>query len=241
MAEGKKSFTAYCDWKGTFDALPDEKAGQLIKHLFAYVNDENPISNDLLINAVFANIKATLKRDLKKWESERELNSRSGRIGNLKRWHPDLYKLFKSGEKSLESLEIIAISRKTSPPDEIVSPPIAIIADSVKDSVSVSVKDNVIKDDDEKNKKTSSPNNSIFTIQECKTKYLSNQRVLNAVSENKKNKIDIKDFDDRLTKFNQHLLENSVELKEYSDYCTHFLRWHKKTKVIQSNKEKITL
>jgi hypothetical protein len=68
MAENKKSFIAYSDWKETFDALPDEKAGQLIKHIFAYVNDENPTTDDVLINAVFVNIRNTLKRDLKKWE-----------------------------------------------------------------------------------------------------------------------------------------------------------------------------
>ena len=49
MAENKKSFVAYADWKETFDALSDEKAGQLIKHIFAYVNDENPESEDMLI------------------------------------------------------------------------------------------------------------------------------------------------------------------------------------------------
>lgn len=70
MAENKKSFVAYADWKETFDALSDEKAGQLIKHIFAYVNDENPESEDMLINAVFASIKQTLKRDLKKWEKQ---------------------------------------------------------------------------------------------------------------------------------------------------------------------------
>jgi hypothetical protein len=70
MAENKKSFIAYADWKETFDALSDEKAGQLIKHIFAYVNDENPESEDMLINAVFASIKQTLKRDLRKWEKQ---------------------------------------------------------------------------------------------------------------------------------------------------------------------------
>tara|TARA_R110002167_G_scaffold284737_2_gene489881 strand:+ start:17197 stop:17934 length:738 start_codon:yes stop_codon:yes gene_type:complete len=83
MAEGKKSFTAYCDWQETFNSLPDDKAGQLIKHLFAYVNDENPESDDLLIKAVFAQIKATLKRDLKKWEAKREQNKENA----LKRWN----------------------------------------------------------------------------------------------------------------------------------------------------------
>lgn len=83
MATGKKSFTAYCDWKETFDSLPDDKAGQLIKHLMAYVNDENPETDDVLINAVFAQIKATLKRDLKKWEAKREQNRENAR----KRWN----------------------------------------------------------------------------------------------------------------------------------------------------------
>jgi len=68
--KNKKSFVAYADWKETFDALSDQKAGELIKHIFAYVNDENPTSDDMLINAVFANIKHTLKRDLRKWREQ---------------------------------------------------------------------------------------------------------------------------------------------------------------------------
>ena len=70
MAEGKKSFIAYSDWKDTFDALPDDKAGALIKHIFAYVNDEDPQTDDLLINAVFPNIRNALKRDLVKWDNQ---------------------------------------------------------------------------------------------------------------------------------------------------------------------------
>ena len=46
MAENKKSFIAYVDWKETFCSLPDDKAGQLVKHLFAYVSDENPKTDD---------------------------------------------------------------------------------------------------------------------------------------------------------------------------------------------------
>jgi hypothetical protein len=79
MAENKKSFIAYADWKETFDALDNEKAGELIKHIFAYVNDENPISKDMLINAVFANIKHTLKRDLRKWEKQHEQRKKAGK------------------------------------------------------------------------------------------------------------------------------------------------------------------
>jgi len=84
MAENKKSFIAYVDWKETFDALPDEKAGQLVKHLFAYVSDENPETDDVLIKAVFANIKHQLKRDLKKWESLSAQRAEIGRLGGIK-------------------------------------------------------------------------------------------------------------------------------------------------------------
>jgi hypothetical protein len=79
MAENKKSFIAYADWKETFDSLPDEVAGKLIKHIFAYVNDENPSTDDYVINGIFANIKNTLKRDLKKWEKQYEQRVNAGR------------------------------------------------------------------------------------------------------------------------------------------------------------------
>lgn len=84
MADGKNSFIAYVDWKDTFDSLPDDKAGQLVKHLFAYVSDENPVTDDVLINAVFANIRQTLKRDLKRWESISRQRAETGRVGGIK-------------------------------------------------------------------------------------------------------------------------------------------------------------
>jgi hypothetical protein len=79
MAEGKKSFIAYSDWNGMFQALPDDVAGKLIKHIFLYVNDENPKSDDFIINALFEQIKSTLKRDLKKWESQTKQRSEAGK------------------------------------------------------------------------------------------------------------------------------------------------------------------
>jgi hypothetical protein len=68
MAEGKKSFVAYCDWQETFEELTDEEAGKLIKHLFNYVNDKNPEASDKLTKMCFIPIKQSLKRDLKKYE-----------------------------------------------------------------------------------------------------------------------------------------------------------------------------
>ena len=81
MAEGKKSFTAYCDWGDIFEALPDDKAGQLAKHLFRYVNDEKPETEDVLINATFIPIRNQLKRDLEKWRAQRDRNVANGSKG----------------------------------------------------------------------------------------------------------------------------------------------------------------
>lgn len=68
MAKDKKSFILYCDQQGLFNKLPDEIAGKLIKHIFAYVNDENPIASDLLLEIAFEPIKLQLKRDLRKYD-----------------------------------------------------------------------------------------------------------------------------------------------------------------------------
>jgi len=94
MAQGKKSFVAYSDWKNIFDELPNEDAGALIKHIFAYVNDENPVSNSVLIRAVFANIKTTLKRDLEKWDCQLRQRSEAGKRS------AEIRALTKSNERS---------------------------------------------------------------------------------------------------------------------------------------------
>ena len=79
MAEGKKSFVLYADQKELFEQLPNEKAGELIKHIFAYVNDESPQNDDLIINMAFTPIKQQLKRDLEKWEQRRIKRSEAGK------------------------------------------------------------------------------------------------------------------------------------------------------------------
>lgn len=94
MATGKKSFIAYSDWNEMFKELPDDIAGKLIKHIFAYVNDENPDTDDFMIKALFGQIKTTLKRDLEKWDKQREQRSEAGKKSAAKR------KATKSNERS---------------------------------------------------------------------------------------------------------------------------------------------
>lgn len=85
MADNKKSFVLYADQKGLFEKLSNEQAGKLIKHIYRYVNDENPElpEQDFVIEIAFEPIKLQLKRDLKKWESylkkQRENGAKGGR------------------------------------------------------------------------------------------------------------------------------------------------------------------
>ena len=86
MAKDKKGFILYADQKALFEQLPNDKAGELIKFIFAYVNDENPITEDLIINLAFTPIKQQLKRDLIKFEETKEKRSEAGKAGANKRW-----------------------------------------------------------------------------------------------------------------------------------------------------------
>ena len=80
MATGKKSFILYCDQRGTWERLSDEQAGKLIKHVLAYVNDENPEA-DFITELAFEGIKRALKADLIKYEQIKTKRVEAGRKG----------------------------------------------------------------------------------------------------------------------------------------------------------------
>lgn len=145
MAKDKKAIIVYSDWIDLFVALTDEEAGKLIKHFFKYVNDENPVASDRIIELSFIQIKNALKRDLNKWEQTLETRSHNGKIGNLKRYHIDLYNNVEAKTMTLEEAEIIAKSRKTSQPDSVAINNVAKLAVSVNvnDSVNVIVKESI--------------------------------------------------------------------------------------------------
>ena len=79
MAENKKSFILYCDQKGVWDKLDDAQAGRLIKHIIAYVNDDNPSAPDFIMELAFEPIKQSLKRDLEKWKGKQSQRSDAGK------------------------------------------------------------------------------------------------------------------------------------------------------------------
>ena len=128
MAENKKSFILYCDLIHTIEKMPNEKAGELFKHILMYVNDKNPETDDLITNLTFEPIKQQLKRDLKKFEEVKEIKSNGGRLGNLKRWNEDLYNNVINKKTTLEEAEIVAENRKLSHSDVKQSHTIAKIA-----------------------------------------------------------------------------------------------------------------
>jgi len=141
MAENKKGFILYANYISTINQLPDDVAGRLMKHIFAYVNDQNPKTDELLVNIVFEPIKNHLKDDLEKYILGKHDKSLSGKIGNLKRWHKDLYDDFAADKLTLQEAETIAQNRKVSHRDDSQSQTVANIAviDIVKDKVNVNV------------------------------------------------------------------------------------------------------
>lgn len=136
MAENKKSFVAYADWKNVFDMLEDDEAGRLVKHLFSYVNDENPVLDDRILKMAFEPIKLQLKRDLEKYEMVRERRAEAGRVGGKR-----------SGEirKQSEANEANASSVKQSEANEAVT-------DNGNDTVTVTVTEIVTVTDTDKEK-----------------------------------------------------------------------------------------
>lgn len=81
MADNKKTFIFYSDWINMVREMPDQDAGELLKHILSYVNDESPETKNLLVKVVFGHMKPLLKTDLKRWESIREKRRKAGKKG----------------------------------------------------------------------------------------------------------------------------------------------------------------
>jgi len=123
MAENKKGFVLYADQKIIFEELTDEEAGILIKHVFKYVNDENPILENRIITMAFNPIKLQLKRDLKRWESIRLKRSEAGK---------------KSAESRQQNQQVLTSVESV---EQVSTKSTVIVNDNV--NVNVNVNDNV--------------------------------------------------------------------------------------------------
>jgi len=61
--------------------MPNEDAGELLKHILSYVNDEEPETKNLLVKMAFGHMKPMLKEDLEKWDKIREIRKKAGSKG----------------------------------------------------------------------------------------------------------------------------------------------------------------
>ena len=105
MAKDKKSFILYSDIIHTVEKLTDSDAGQLLKHLLRYVNDQNPITDNTLVEIAFEPIKQQLKRDLVKFEDVKVKRSEAGKAGATKRWQE-----IANANKGIQTIANIAVN-----------------------------------------------------------------------------------------------------------------------------------
>jgi hypothetical protein len=207
MAQGKKSFIAYSDWKEMFDNLPNEVAGELIKHIFAYVNDEKPNSDNYVINALFANIKNTLKRDLNKWDEQREQRSQAGKKSAKVR-------ATKSNDRSISFNEKVRNSTVSVSDSVNVSDNVNVnVKEDVEDSAIRSIKEIVI---DYKNN-----DRLINALLTSKEKLFSSHL----------------DINQKLDNFVESLKLQDITTKKDLDFKSHFLNWARIKKKNQQNNQ----
>lgn len=227
MAENKKSFVLYADLLKSIDHLTNEEKGILFNHLLEYVNDKNPILTDRLILTAWKPIELQLKRDLQEWEVIKIDRSKSGVLGNLKRWNLDLYDKVVSNEISLQDAENIAKRRKTSHPDNKGrngSHGVANIAVNVTDTVTDTVTVNVNESENEANyRATISDDYLMMTIDDCRKRYdIENVAKREQVAMNLKvnpQKIIL------LHNYFDQMLKTKVDKKLFKDYTAHFANW----------------
>jgi hypothetical protein len=105
MAKDKKSFILYSDAIHTVEKLSDTDAGQLLKHLLRYVNDQNPTTENPLVEIAFEPIKQQLKRDLVKFQDVKVKRSEAGKAGANKRWQE-----IANANKGIQTIAKIAVN-----------------------------------------------------------------------------------------------------------------------------------
>jgi hypothetical protein len=114
MATDKKSFLLYCDLIHTVEQLTDEQAGDLLKHILRYVNDQEPQTENVITRIAFEPIKQSLKRDLQKYEDIRKRNQDNAR----KRWDATASSGIPNDTKNADSV-IVSVSGSVTDKKEI--------------------------------------------------------------------------------------------------------------------------
>lgn len=160
----RNSFVLYQDNAEILESLTDEQRGKLFLAIFDYQKDFK-LPEDPFIRLALSSFIAQFKRDSQKWEKTCEEKTISGKMGNLKRWHPELYKKVIDGKVSLSDAMLSLQTQELSQPNRTRSHPIGKVANiAVNDSVSVNVNDNSYSNPNTINNKTPTPKNGVEKI-----------------------------------------------------------------------------
>lgn len=208
MAQDKKSFVLYADNYGLIKQLPDDVAGRLLKHIFAYVNDENPVSDDLLLNIAFEPIKMALKRDLKKYEQIKEKRSLAGKKSAEQRRQNS------TNSTSVESVQQTSTNPTVSDSDNV----------SVIDSVSVI--DNVLSKDNKiipEIENFGSVAIEDFNFSHSKILKFDSPSWLESVA--MQQKITIEEIQNKIDEFVLFLSTTETQHKSKKAFLEHFINW----------------
>ena len=208
MAKDKKSFLLYADVKSTVDHLTNEQAGELFKHLLAYVNDAYPVTNNPIVKIAFEPIKQSLKRDLIRYEQIREKRSKAGQISAKKR------------SKNKQVSTSVESAQQTS-----TNPTVSV---SVSDSVSVST---VVDDKKTIAKIKVIDPESFYPTSKLVEEYLKNEKLCEIITKNPKNKLKNKtELKNRLLEFEGILNEKGRLVETWNEFAKYFLNWNLKNK-----------
>lgn len=174
--------------------LSNEEAGELLKHIYAYVNDENPINDNPLVLMAFEPIKLQLKRDLVKWETTKKGRSKAGKASAEKR---------KLQQKSTNPTNVNFVQQTSTNPTV-----------NVNDNVNVNVND-IIKD---KSSKSIDFNSLLdyFNTSFGKSSRVVNEKVKKSINARLKEGYTKEDF----KKCIDNLKEDSWHIENNYKYCT---------------------
>lgn len=153
MTDHQNSFVLYLDNKEVFLSLDLETRGKLITAIFEY-QESGIFPEDPLVKVAMSSFVAQFRRDGQKWQKAREEKTIAGKLGNLKRWHPQFYLEVVNKTKTLEEVECLLQSQGLSHTDRVGSDTIGQIANvavsvSVSDSVSNEVKEDSLNQDNQ--------------------------------------------------------------------------------------------
>lgn len=120
----RTSFILHLDSLDILDELSNEEAGILLRAMRDFNREEEPTLSGLM-KVVFLPFKNQFIRDEVKWDGTKEERSKAGRMGNLKRYTPDLYQQVTDNQITLEEAEEVAKSRKCEVSDNLPSQNVA--------------------------------------------------------------------------------------------------------------------